>query len=63
MHFEENEALRNLWKSYNPGPGLEKPEFHDMLVQIERFIGPVFHAIVNEDEFFKTWMGSKNEWS
>lgn len=63
MHFDNNESLMNLWKNYNPGPGLEKPEFHDVLVQIERFVGPVFQAIVNEDELFKTWVGSENEWS
>ncbi len=60
--FEENEALRNLWKNYNPGPGLAKPEFHDVLMQIERFVGPIFQAIVNEDEFFATWVESENEW-
>lgn len=63
MLFEENEALSRLWKNYNPGPGLEKPEFHDVLLQIERFIGPVFQAIIDEEEFFGIWIGSKNEWS
>lgn len=37
-------------------------EFHDVLMQIDRFVGPVFEAIVNEDEFFGTWVGSQNEW-
>ncbi len=50
------------WKNYNPGPGLVKPEFHDVLMQINRFVGPVFQAIVNEDEFFGTWVGDQNEW-
>lgn len=60
--FEENEALANLWKNYNPGPGLVKPAFHDVLVQINHFVGPIFQAILDEDEFFGTWDGNKNQW-
>lgn len=60
--FDQNEFLLNLWNNYNPGPGLDKPDFTMVLTQIERFIGPVFEAILNEDEFFGTWLSKENKW-
>lgn len=60
--FEENEFLQNLWKNYNPGPELEIPDFHTVLIQIERFIGPVYEKIVQEDEMFLAWSATKNTW-
>lgn len=60
--FEENEFLQNLWKNYNPGPGLEIPDFHTVLIQIERFIGPVYEKIVQEDEMFLVWSATQDTW-
>lgn len=40
--FDQNEFLQKLWNNYNPGPGLEKPDFSSVLVQIDRFISPVY---------------------
>ncbi len=60
--FDQNEFLQNLWNNYNPGPGLEKPDFALVLGQIERFIGPVFHAMLKEEEFFGTWSSKENVW-
>lgn len=60
--FEENELLQNLWKNYNPGPGLEIPDFHTVLIQIERFIGPVYEKIVQEDELLLVWSATQNTW-
>ena len=62
MAFKENEFLNNLWDNYNPGPGLEKPDFKLILVQIERFIGPVYEAILAEEEFFGKWESKENVW-
>ena len=53
--FDQNEFLQNLWSNYNPGLGLEKPDFSSVLVQIDRFINPVSAAILLEDEFFGLW--------
>lgn len=60
--FEKNEALKNLWKNYNQGSGLMKPEYYAVLTQIKRFVGQIFQTIMSEDEFFATWIDSKNEW-
>lgn len=60
--FNKNEFLQNLWSNYNPGSGLEKPDFTSVLAQIERFIGPVYEAILQEDEFFGMWSSKENVW-
>lgn len=60
--FDKNKFLQNLWGNYNPGPGLEKPDFSSVLAQIDQFIGPVFEAIVKEDEFFRNWSPKENMW-
>ena len=60
--FDQNEFLQKLWNNYNPGPGLEKPDFSSVLVQIYRFIGPVYGALLQEDEFFGMWSSKENEW-
>jgi len=60
--FEQNEFLQTLWKNYNPGPGLDKPNFTVVLSQIERFVGPVFEAILHEEEFFYMWSSEENMW-
>lgn len=60
--FDQNEFLQNLWRNYNPGPRLEKPEFSSVLAQIERFIGPVYEMILKEDEFFGVWSSKENKW-
>ena len=60
--FEKNEFLQELWNNYNPGPGLVKPDFHSVLEQINCFVGPVYQAILKEDEFFGNWIAAKNDW-
>lgn len=60
--FDQNEFLQKLWNNYNPGPGLEKPDFSSVLVQIYRFIGPVYGALLQEEEFFGMWSSKENEW-
>lgn len=62
MSFVQNEYLQNLWKNYNPGPGLEKPDFSTVLEQIERFIGPVYEKILQEKEFLGMWSSRENVW-
>lgn len=61
--FDQNEFLQKLWDNYNPGPGLEKPDFSSVLNQIDRFIGPLYEAILREEEFFETWSAKEKVWS
>lgn len=61
--FEQNMFLQNMWKNYKPGQQLEKPEFACVLARICTFIGPVFDAILNEDEFFLKWNPAENTWA
>lgn len=60
--FDKNEFLLSLWNNYNPGPGLEKPDFTKTLVQIDSFLGPVFDAVLKEKEFFRKWSSIENLW-
>lgn len=60
--FDKDKFLQNLWGNYNPGAGLEKPDFFIVLAQIDQFIGPLYEAIINEDEFFGMWSAKENEW-
>ena len=60
--FDQNEFLQNLWSNYNPGQGLEKADFSSVLVQIDRFIGPVYEALLREDEFWGMWSSKENVW-
>ena len=60
--FDQNEFLQNLWNNYDPGPGLEKPDFSAVLIPIERFLGPVYEAILQENEFWGMWSSKENMW-
>lgn len=60
--FDKNEFLISLWNNYYPGPRLEKPELSSVLSQITLFLGPVFEAILKEDEFFGKWSPTENVW-
>lgn len=60
--FDKNPFLVTLWNNYNPGSGLEKPQFSVVLAQIDAFLGPVFQAIIKENEFFKKWLSKENVW-
>lgn len=60
--FDQNEFLQNLWNNYEPGPGLEKPDFSAVLIQIGRFLDPVYEAILQENEFWGMWSSKENVW-
>ena len=60
--FDDNPSLSELWDNYNPGPGLVKPDFHSVLERIDYFIGPIYQAIIKEDEFFGNWIAVENKW-
>ena len=60
--FANNEFLLRQWQNYYPGPGIDKPEFVDVLNQIEMFFGPIFQAIIRNEEFDKDWLPSENVW-
>lgn len=61
--FDDNSSLSELWDNYNPGPGLVKPDFYSVLKRIDCFIGPIFQALIKEDEFFGNWIAAENKWS
>ena len=60
--FKENTEMQTLWKNYEPGAALEKPEFEIVLDQICRFIQPIYTAIMDEIDFSEVWSASLNGW-
>ena len=60
--FDQNDFMCTLWNNYNPGQGLEKPEFTLILEQIKCFIGPIYDTILEEKEFFGMWMPKESRW-
>jgi len=60
--FKENDFLLNLWNNYQSGMDDIKPEFSVVIDRLEEFIGPVFTAIVNENEFLMRWSNISNLW-
>lgn len=61
--FKQNEFIQTLWHNYNPGKGLEKPDFQSLLLQIDAFIGPVFEAILRENDFIGQWSAKESIWN
>ena len=41
---------------------METQDFSNVLAQIDRFLRPVFEAVIKEDEFFGTWSSQQNVW-
>lgn len=38
-----------------------RPDFYSVLLQIDRFIEPIYNAVLKEEEFFGTGLASKNK--
>ena len=41
---------------------LKEPEFDVVVHAMLKFLGPVWDAIIHEDEFFGNWQGHNAEW-
>lgn len=62
VHFDENQALVELWENYDPGAGLDKPSFRVILDQLDLFFRPIFLAICNDEKFEGSWSAKLNSW-
>ncbi len=43
-------------------PEIMQVDFSSVLVQIDRFISPVYEALLREAEFFGMWSSKENVW-
>ena len=58
--FNTDPEMLKKWKHFIKGTLKQEIEFKQVLEIINKFLGPVFEAIVNEDELFDTW--NPNKW-
>ena len=62
MELNENEDIRKRWKYFLKGIKDNVIEFSIVITGIERFLEPVFYAIVNEDKWSKQWDCGEQKW-
>lgn len=58
----KDEDMRKRWKYFLKNIKIDTLEFTVVIDEIRTFLEPVFEAIVNEDEWQKTWNSLKNQW-
>ena len=61
-YFVGDAGMQNKWKQYLKAQKLKEPEFDVVVQAMLKFLGPVWDAIVREDEFFGNWQGRNAEW-
>ena len=62
MELNENEDIQKRWKYFLKGIKDNVIEFSIVITGIERFLEPVFYAIVNEDKWSKQWDCGEQKW-
>lgn len=60
--FKNNTLMINLWNNYQSGMRENKPDFHVVIERLEKFLEPIFHAVIEEKEWFYTWDSSVQKW-
>lgn len=61
-NFVGDAGMQNKWKQYLKAQKLKEPEFDVVVQAMLKLLGPVWDAIVREDEFFGNWQGRNAEW-
>ena len=61
-NFVGDAGMQNKWKQYLKAQKLKEPEFDVVVQAMLKFLGPVWDAIIREDEFFGNWQGRNAEW-
>lgn len=60
--FKNNTSMMKLWNNYQSGMREEKPNFDVVIDRLEKFLEPIFHAVIMEGEWFSIWDSSVQEW-
>ncbi|WP_349772223.1 nucleotidyl transferase AbiEii/AbiGii toxin family protein [Brevibacillus borstelensis] len=62
--FAKDEARVKQWKSFLNRIGIaETLEFQDVMSKITKFLLPIYQAVIEEEEFFKQWDNTLQEWN
>ena len=56
--FKNNTSLLKLWDNYQSGTREDKPDFNVVIDRLEKFLEPIFHAVIMEEEWFCIWDSS-----
>ena len=60
--FKNNTSLLKLWDNYHSGTREDKPDFNVVIDRLEKFLEPIFHAVIMEEEWFCIWDSSVQKW-
>ena len=60
--FKNNKSLLKLWDNYQSGTREDKPDFNVVIDRLEKFLEPIFHAVIMEEEWFCIWDSSVQKW-
>lgn len=60
--FKNNTSLLKLWDNYQSGTREDKPDFNVVIDRLEKFLEPIFHAVIMEEEWFCIWDSSVKKW-
>lgn len=60
--FKNNTSLLKLWDNYQSGTREDKPDFNVVIDRLDKFLEPIFHAVIMEEEWFCIWDSSVQKW-
>mgnify|MGYP000280875026 FL=1 len=60
--FKNNTSLLKLWDNYQSGTREDKPDFNVVIDRLEKFLEPIFHSVIMEEEWFCIWDSSVQKW-
>ena len=60
--FKNNTSVLKLWDNYQSGTREDKPDFNVVIDRLEKFLEPIFHAVIMEEEWFCIWDSSVQKW-
>lgn len=62
ISFSENDAMLAKWRQFLRRTKLPIIEFSEVTDLLNIFLGGIWHAIVNEDEWNKAWQSQTKTW-
>ena len=60
--FKNNTSLLKRWDNDQSGTREDKPDFNVVIDRLEKFLEPIFHAVIMEEEWFCIWDSSVQKW-
>ena len=61
--MDENPDMQKKWKDFIRRLKLPFIEFAEVLSMLERFLSPVWHAMLHEEKFNEEWDATSHPWN